>query len=257
MAAPDALANAQAAFAEALQSAKGEEVATRFLAGDAERNRALLALYRGNVVANHTGAMTNSFPVLRQVVGEEFFDGLARAYRRERPSRGGNLDEAGEDFASFLAGFEPARELPYLADLAALEWAVARAWRAADAASVASEWLSGFDMESLAAARPSLQPAFQVLGSECPIVQIWRQHQAFHEGGLAIRLEEAECACVWRDAQGVGVAAITPAERAFWLSLGAGETIGAALQVAVQTDSNFDFAACLGFALQHGLICHA
>ena len=64
MAAPDALANAQAAFAEALQSAKGEEVATRILAGDAERNRALLARLRPRY---HLGIVSNFYGNLETV----------------------------------------------------------------------------------------------------------------------------------------------------------------------------------------------
>ncbi|WP_341677438.1 DNA-binding domain-containing protein [Niveibacterium sp. SC-1] len=258
MRAPDSeLCAAQRAFADALCDVAAESVATGFLAGEAERNRALLALYRGNALANQAAALGNAFPVVRQVVGEEFFEGLARAFDRVQPSRSGNLDLAGEGFADFLAHFAPAQTLPYLVDLAALEWAVVRAWRAADAEPADADWLSSFDMDSLAAARPRLHPALQVLCSDWPVVQIWQQHQPAHEGALAVRMDEAECACVWRDAQGVCVSAISVAEAYFWRSLIAGEPLGAALQVALQQDGSFDLASSLGFAMQHGFICRA
>ena len=49
------------------------------------------------------------------------------------PSRSGDLNDYGEDFADFLADYPHARELSYLPDVARLEWLVQIVYYAADA----------------------------------------------------------------------------------------------------------------------------
>jgi hypothetical protein len=57
----------------------------------------------------------------------------ARAYLHAKPSTCGNLYAYGSGFAALLAQFPHAQSLPYLPNLARLEWLVHRAYGAADA----------------------------------------------------------------------------------------------------------------------------
>src|SRR5215471_6617276 len=83
-----------------------------------------LKVYRNNTFSSLTAALKDSFPVVCQLVDERFFGYAAQEYIRTHPPRAPRLAEYGEDFADFLAGFEPARRLPYLSDVARLEWAI-------------------------------------------------------------------------------------------------------------------------------------
>ena len=66
--------------------------------------RANLAVYRNNAEWQFRNALSLSFPVLRQRVGDDYFRQLAHHYRREFPSRSGDLHWVGREFPGFLAG---------------------------------------------------------------------------------------------------------------------------------------------------------
>src|SRR5690606_15015602 len=85
------------------------------------------AVYRNNVVVGLVNALAARFPALQRIVGEEFFRAMAQLYVRAHPPRSRLLMEYGDGFADFIAAFEPAAELPYLADIARLEAARTRA----------------------------------------------------------------------------------------------------------------------------------
>jgi hypothetical protein len=63
------------------------------------------------------------------LVGEDYFDQVARHYVLEQPPRHASLDGYGETFARFLASLPSAQGLPYLSDVARLDWAIDRALR--------------------------------------------------------------------------------------------------------------------------------
>ena len=104
------------------------------------------AVYRNNVVAGLVRALKDRFPVVERIVGEEFFGAMARVFVVERPPRSPLLATYGDDFAAFIAAFEPARELVYVAAVARLEAARTRAYHAADATPL--------DADNVVAVRP-------------------------------------------------------------------------------------------------------
>jgi hypothetical protein len=158
----------QHAFADALRNAESAAPLLPLLAGNAAQNQARLALYRGNVLANSIAALRQHFPVLEQIVGETFFEGLARAFWQAMPPTCANLATFGAQLPVFLETFEPTAHLPYLADVARLEWAVHQAEDAADLpVDAVSEEPAVLTM-----------PGTSVLVSTFPIAHIWLAHQA-------------------------------------------------------------------------------
>src|SRR5512145_377607 len=91
---------------------------------------ARLAVYRRNVLGNYAAALRDVYPVLLRLVGESFFDRLVRDYATQIPSRSGDLHDFGGELCAFLEALPAARDLPYLADVARLEWAVHRTFHA-------------------------------------------------------------------------------------------------------------------------------
>src|SRR5687768_16032631 len=92
-----------------------------------------LQVYRNNVFISLRQALADVYPVVQRLVGEEFFNQLARRFVREHPSRSGNLHDFGREFAGFLATLPDLTELPYLPDVAALEWALHEVFHEAEA----------------------------------------------------------------------------------------------------------------------------
>lgn len=249
-----ALREVQRRFGAALSSADGEDNALPLplLAGDDVRNRALLSIYRATSVANATAALRLAYPVCRQITGDDYFDALARRYRAACPSRDGDLNRYGEHFAAFLDDFEPARALPYLPDVARLEWLVHQATMAADAQPAGGELFAGLATEALADQRLRMTPGFALQASHWPVADIWLQHQADAGDAFDIDLDRSQCAAVWRDGYRVRVCALDPATHALWLAVLDGMPVGEAWAAASASDFRFNLAAAVSQAMACG-----
>ena len=112
-------------------------------------------------------ALTEDFPALEAVVGQEPFEVLARTYLAAQPSRSFTLRNLGSRLPAWLAAHpQYAGSSPELAiDVARLEWAYAEAFDLAEAAPLDSELLSQLD-ES---AQIGLQPHLQLLALRYPV----------------------------------------------------------------------------------------
>src|SRR5258705_1511620 len=176
------------------------------------------AVYRNNVVAGLVKALKSRFPVVEKIVGEEFFAAMARVYVVERPPRSPLLATYGDEFAAFIAAFEPARELAYLADVARLEAARTRAYHAADATPVDVGQLAALDAYTVGGIRVDMHPSTEIVRSPHPIVTIWAMNSGEQE--LApIENWRGEDALVSRPYLEVEVLALPPGGAAFLLAL--------------------------------------
>jgi len=226
-----------------------------WLTGDAVLIQQRLAIYRANVAAAVTKALGAAYPVVRQVVGEAFFDGLARAYQHRVPSTSGDLFDYGATFAGFVAEFPHTESLPYLADLARLEWHVHRAYGADDA----QPW----DRQALAQVAPGQQSAIHfdwaagttIVDSHSPIARIWLIHQADFEGEFSVDWSVRECALVAREGFRVVVSALDAGDAAFIASSLGGAALGASAETALAADPGFDLGHLLGRLMTSNVIC--
>ena len=79
------------------------------------------AVYRNTVMKGCIDALQANYPAVSRLVGEEWFRAAAAIYARANLPRQPTLLDYGAGFAEFLAAFEPAAELPYLAGVARLD----------------------------------------------------------------------------------------------------------------------------------------
>jgi hypothetical protein len=188
-----------------------------------------MAVYRGNAFGNWHGALAGAYPVVRRIVGEAFFEAMARDYARACPSGSGDLNEYGARLAQFAERYSGTRDLPYLPDVARLEWLVHRSYFAADPAR--------FDLSRPTEVR--LAPACALMASAWPVARIWQAHQ---EGGRPERVDldaGPERALVHRPDWRVEVTALAAGDFRFLECLQAGEPLGAALEAAASEDPAF------------------
>jgi hypothetical protein len=244
----------QSAFAAALSDPAAVHALMPDLVHRDGRNGERVALYRGNLVAAWQKALTNAFPVVKALVGEEFFDALARIYGHDFPSDSGDLNRFGARLPDFLSGFEPAQSLPYLPDVARLEWLAHRAHYAADAAPVSRPRIASLLPHELLASRFALHPACSWLRSELPIATTWLAHQPDAGVDLPDTLDREEIALVVRPCWRVAIVHSTRAEIAALASLRAGEPLEAAIGAALDADASFDMAAALVRWLDLGVL---
>jgi len=235
------LESLQADFAAALFDARlAPTIAPAWSGGGRTVER--LALYRSNLLATWAKTLGAAFPVVRAIVGAEFFASLVHAYGRAHPSSSGDLNHFGADFASFIASCERTRSLPYLADVAALEWAVHRAYFAADSKPLSRARIAAQSAHELMKATFVLHPACAWIDSEFPIARIWQAHQEHSGVALPDSLSHAECALIARPGWQAIVVPSSRGEIAALAALRAGATMDDAIGAGLQAHAEFDFA---------------
>jgi len=245
----------QRAFRDAMLHGACERVAPLVAGRDAE---ARLDVYRANFRSNLCAALRDVYPVVERLVGERFFEAAARRYIPDHPSASGDIHDYGADFADFLRAFAPAASLPYLADVARLEWGWHQVFHAADDAPLDPALLARVAGEAQATLRFALRPARRLLASPWPVHRIWQANQA-NQAGLAevpaVDLDEgAARLLVRRETHGyaIEIVALEVGEFAFLDALARGMTLTGAYEQAVAVDRGFDLAAVLGRHLRAG-----
>lgn len=190
-----------------------------------------LSVYRNTFVQTLIRALRLSYPAVDRLVGTEFFDAAARDFIVEQPPRTSYLDHFGGDFAGFLDRFEPAASVPYLGDVARLEWAVCRAVHAPDAAPLTLAALGAVDAADYARIFFTPHSSVGLVHTVYPVDVIWRAVLGNDEAALAaIDLSSGPAwLIVQRGPSGV---AMTSMEEALWdfvSALCAGRPLGVVL----------------------------
>lgn len=218
------------------------------------------SVYRNNVVHSLVQVLADTFPVVRLLVGDTFFGAMARLFLAAHPPMSPLMHRYGAGLPAWIASFEPAATLPYLGDVARLEWARLCAFHAADAAPVEVQALTALLQapERLAGTSLALHPAVAVVRSAHPIVSLWSAHQqddAARDAQLAaLRMDCAEAALVFRDPSDDALVLELPAaDAALATDIAAGRALGAAQHAHPQAD----LVHMLSLLLRHGLVVGA
>lgn len=202
------------------------------------------AVYRNNVAAGLIEALGAAFPAVRRIVGDAFFSAMARVYAAHHPPRSPVMLGYGETFAGFIDTFEPAADVPYLADVARLEWAWLASYHAAEAAALDPALLAGMPQDRLPALRLALHPSLHVVRSAFPVVSLWRMNI----DGMAVRaidIGKGEDALVVRPDAEVEVRVLPRSAAVFIQGLAAGISVASAAAVALDGDADTDLAGTL------------
>jgi hypothetical protein len=217
-----------------------------------------LQLYRNNLVISLTEALAAVYPVVQRLVGEDFFRVACREYIPQYPPRQAPLHEFGKEFPGFIKTYRPATSLDYLADVAALEWALHRAYHAADADSLDATKLQQIPEQQHGELRFTLHPAVQLLKSCYPVSRIWQVNQEGFIGDGDVSLDEGDvCIAVIRPRLEVLVQAIPRAEWEFLSVLKNGSTLDEAVEAAGCIDEAFDLATVLRFRVADNTLVYA
>jgi Putative DNA-binding domain len=215
------------------------------IVGGAERR---FRVYRNNVFVSLIDALEQRFPVCLRLVGREFFRASARLFIRRSPPTSPVLAEYGDAFPAFIEGYEPARDVAYLADVARLEIAADYSYHSADATSLEPEALAALAQETIGDAVFTLHPSLRLVASPHPIVSIWRLNVA---GDAEVVLKRGEDAMVVRPERDVFVSCLPRGGYKFVKALAQGETLSRAAASAIDSVGEFDLAAVLEKLIAH------
>lgn len=248
-----ALPELQAGFAAAVFEDDRGRIAGALRAGRFGGER-LLQIYRHNSFASLTRALEAVYPVVARLVGTGFFRYAADRYIRQQPSTSANLHDFGDRFALFLEAFGPAATLPYLPDVARLEWAWHGVYHAANHAALALEQLAALPAAQHDRLAFSLHPAARLLASDYPILRIWRANQPGAEeqevdlaaGGVRLLVLRRELEIEFKTL-GTG-------EYQLLRACAEGQPFAAACAAALAAEADFDLPAALQQHVLRGTI---
>jgi hypothetical protein len=193
----------------------------------------VLAIYRNTVVSTLINALRLSFPAVRHLVGADFFEAAAREFMRQHLPASACLNDYGDGFSGFLAQFPPAAALPYLADVAQLEWAVNRALHAPDVGKLDLSRLASLGEAALPHVSFTAHPSLSLLRLGSPADAIWRAVLDQDSEAMArIDLKAGPVLLsVERDSSGVQVRRLTDWVWEFTAALSSGQPLHAALGI--------------------------
>jgi len=220
---------------------------------------ARIGIYRNNVIGNLTGVLRLSYPAIERLVGADFFTAAAGRFIVTAPPTGADLYEYGAGFADFLAVFEPARGLAYLADVARLEWAVNRALHGQAAPPLTAAALRDVPEEQWAHVRFLAHPSLSLLAPAHPARAIWEAVLTEDPDVRATRLAAIDLAAPGEHLAVLGgndapeVMRLSPAAFRLARALSDGQPLAEALDPAAPEDA----ASLLGLLLTQGFFSDA
>lgn len=205
-----------------------------------------LQIYRNNFVGGLTEALQAIYPKIKQLVGEDFFNYTADCYIHAYPSVSSDLRNYGSHFSEFLRTFSHASSLPYLPDMAQLEWMVHEVFHAGDAPSLNLTTLSTLSTELYNSIRFHLHPASKLFSSIFPILQIWQicLENTNNEKIINLETRGIELLIIRRELE-IAFDVLTQPEFAFLSVCSNNGTLTEACDAALKIDSGFDVTTCL------------
>jgi hypothetical protein len=215
---------------------------------------ARLAIYRHHVLTSLTTALEAAFPVVCRLVDRRFFGWLADRFIRAHPPTGPCLVEYGGDLPAFIDAFPACASLPWLGDVARLEWAMIAVVHAPDSPALTPEMLAAIAPAAVATRVLRLHPAVRLLASRWPVDTIWRANQP-EAAALVVDLDAGGVELeIRRDGDDVVFRRLPPGMFALRDALAAGHSLGAAVEAALAIDPAFDVAAAIRALLDERVI---
>jgi hypothetical protein len=246
---PLALRDLQRAFAAHLSGEDQPALVAEILPAAAR-----LRVHRHHMLDSLGSALATTFPTVQAVVGADFFRGLARAFvRRSLPTQP-VLAEYGAGFPGFIASHDAARDLPYLADVARLDWALNLAFHAPAGGRLAAADLAAIPADQLPLLRLGLAPGTTLVASPYPLDRIWAASQP---GAAADPVDLAGGSVrflVLRRPDDAAFVTLSAGEVAFVAGLGEGLSLE---EAAGRAETDFDLSTCFARLLGLGIFAAA
>jgi len=239
------LAEAQKSFAAALRNMSIAPPAN--IRGPRTERR--FAVYRNNVAVGLISALATRYPVVKRLVGDEFFREMAREYVAVEPPRSPIMLYYGEKFPDFIEAFEPARPVPYLAAIARIEMARGLAYHAADAQPVAANDFTALPPRQFAHLRVTMHPSMSMVISPYPVYSIWSVNQS-RAPAVPVSPWAAEAALIARPLHTVEVTKLTTGEVEFLGALADGHTMVEAVEIALDEATDFDASQAIALLIK-------
>jgi hypothetical protein len=238
---PLALPDLQAALAAHVMGRDRADLVAAVV-GDTIPADARLRVYRHHISHSLCAALAATFPTVQALVGEGFFRTLAQSFVSGALPAQPVLAEYGADFPAFVATYEPARTLPYLADIARLDWALNVAFHSPEGRRLAATDLAGIAAERLPSLSLGLPEGASLIRSHYPIDRIWTAAQPGAPADTVDLDAGRADLLVLRRADDAAFIVLDAGEAIFVTALAGGLSLEIAEEQTVSTEPGFDLS---------------
>ncbi|MFP8966391.1 putative DNA-binding domain-containing protein [Pokkaliibacter sp. CJK22405] len=211
-----------------------------------------LEVYSNNRRVVLKSSLAAAYPVVKRIVGDEAFGLLCHHYLADVASISGNLHLFGVSLPDFIATTPLAEQLPYLIDVASLEWARHYCYYAPDSRDFDLSRLEAVDPEQLGLLVLRFAPAIRLIQSAYPIMSIWQFNQPEFSGAFTDLDQGAQAVAVTRPYGQVDMRTLSSDEAQVLAALQRGHTLSDALEH--RSGDDLDFQALLGWLIQQRAI---
>lgn len=212
------------------QTDVADKIAT-LSSSDAEIQRRL-HVYRNNYLYSMSESLSDSFPVLHRLLGDDLFKMLARDYVQQKPPVAASLLVYGYDFLTFLAEHPACESLPFLQDIGHIEWLYIQCFHGPEVTCIDLYDLLDIDENHLPEVSFVTQPNVYLFHSKFPALEIWQANLEEEVPELDLSTLPATYLMLYRVNHDVIPMQLSPLAYYFLLALTQGKTIQMAWQQA-------------------------
>jgi len=214
--------------------------------------------YRLNIFANNTyvslkACLKAKFPVTMKLADERFFEYAADAFVAKHPPREARLSHFGGEFPKFLAAFQACRDHPVIAEMAAMEWAIADMMNAPQ--------LRPAPMSAIAEIARNqgdpgleLQPNLRFVISRWPLIETWHEHCQSGRTTMTPLVSAVTRTVITRERDDIHFLTAEQARFTFWRALARGFPIRVAAVRALAHDKLFDLVSEIALLFRLNLV---
>jgi len=214
-------------------------------------------IYRNNNFLGLQSALEAVYPVVKKLLGDEFFSHLVGSYSHRYFSFSGNVHDYGSGFSNFVKTFSGLESLPYLTDVARLEWAYHEVFHATESRVLNMDALARLGQQSADTLQLSVSIACQRVSSAFPVLRIWQVNQqtAGEGSDSPIDLDEGHARLlVIRSSDHVEIHPVDDGVYALFSALSRGKTLTEACGQALQQEPECDVNAALHYLVAHRMV---
>jgi len=161
-------------------------------------NNFRLAIYANAYCMRLVETLQKDFPAILYLLGDDAFTQAAVAYIKEHPSQHPSLRFFGQYFSEFLHQDTNYRAMPYLSELAQLEWLLVEAFNAKDVSLIQESDVANVPPEAWSTLVLDFQASVHCFQYRWNIIPIWKAEQDEQIPPQPEELDSEEICLVWR-----------------------------------------------------------
>ncbi len=217
-------------------SAEASSALAALIAGDATRDAVQrFGVYHNAYRARLVEVMQDVFERTWAYLGDEGFDGAARAYIEATPSTDRTLNRFGRTFPEWLRGhFQDDGEI---AELAMIDWMMRVAFDAKNAAPLSASALGALQPEDWPRVVFEFHPSTQIASAAWNAGSIWAALERDETPPTAERLPDQAAVVVWRKELRPHFRSLSKAEATAIEGLRGGKTFGEVCEILASDDA--------------------